>query len=71
MNDKELKSLVSSCLKKRRYSNEQLALEAIQRAHKNKSKDKLRVYFCDKCLGYHLTHKIIRKRYENNERTNN
>lgn len=56
MNDRQLKSLVSSCIKKRRYSNEQSALEAINRAHKNKSKDELRVYFCRHCLGYHLTH---------------
>lgn len=69
MTDNQLKSLVSSCLKKHRYSNEQSALEAIIRAHKNKSKDELRVYFCKHCLGYHLTHKVIRKRYENNKRT--
>lgn len=56
MEDGHLKYLVSSCLKKRRYSNEQSALEAINRARKNKSKDQLRVYFCKNCLGYHLTH---------------
>lgn len=56
MNDKELASLVSSCLKKKRYPNEQTALEAINRVHKQR-KTKLRVYFCPKCLGYHLTHK--------------
>lgn len=55
MEDKELASLVSSCLKKRRYSNEQSALEAINRVHKERN-TKLRVYFCPKCLGYHLTH---------------
>lgn len=61
MNDKELKSLACSCLKKHRYTNEQTALEAINRAHKNKSKDELRVYFCKHCLGYHITHKPLRR----------
>ena len=65
MTDNELKSLVSSCLKKHRYSNEQSALEAIIRAHKNRSKDELRVYFCKHCLGYHLTHTKFREK--NNE----
>lgn len=58
MNDKELGNLIRSCIKKRRYSNEQSALEAINRARKNKSKDPLRIYFCKHCLGYHLTHKV-------------
>lgn len=62
MNDQQLKSLVSSCIKKRRYSNEQSALEAIRRAHKNNSKDQLRIYFCKNCLGYHLTHTKYRRR---------
>lgn len=57
MEDHELASLISSCLKKRRYPNEQSALEAINRVHKKRKID-LRVYFCNKCLGYHLTHKI-------------
>lgn len=65
MNDRQLKSLVSSCIKKRRYSNEQSALEAIQRARKNNSKDELRIYFCKNCLGYHLTHTKFREK--NNE----
>lgn len=63
MKDYQLKDLASSCLKKKRYSNEQSALEAINRARKNKSKDDLRIYFCKHCLGYHLTHKFKRKKY--------
>lgn len=64
MNDSQLGNLVRSCIKKRRYPTEQTALEGINRAHKNNSKDELRVYFCKHCLGYHITHKpfIRRKR---------
>lgn len=64
MNDKELASLVSSCLKKKRYPNEQTALEAINRVHKQRAA-KLRVYFCPKCLGYHLTHKPLEIKKKN------
>lgn len=35
MSDEQLKGLVSSCLKKRRYKTEQLAQEAINRIHKS------------------------------------
>lgn len=62
MNDKKLKSLACSCLKKHRYPNEQTALEAINRAHKNHSKDELRVYFCKHCLGYHITHTKLKRK---------
>lgn len=55
MDDRKLKNLVSSCLKKIRYPNEQSALDAIRRIHKSRNDD-LRVYFCNYCLGYHLTH---------------
>lgn len=61
MNDKELKSLVNSCWKKRRYPTEQTALEAINKVHKKRDTE-LRVYFCKKCLGYHLTHKTLRRK---------
>lgn len=64
MNDKEIRSLVSSCIKKHRYANEQQALEYINRAHKNHSKDELRVYFCKHCLGYHITHKPLIRRHK-------
>ena len=57
MKDEKLKSITCSCWKKHRYPNEQTALEAINRAHRNNSKDNLRVYFCKYCLGYHITHK--------------
>ena len=57
MDDEELTLLVKSCLKKRRYPNEQSALEAINRVHKERN-TKLRVYFCEECLGYHLTHRM-------------
>ena len=62
MNDRELGNLVRSCIKKTRYVNEQCALEAINRAHKNNSKDELRVYFCKHCLGYHITHRPLIRR---------
>lgn len=62
MKDWELKELVSSCLKKRRYSSVKSAMEAIIRARKNNSKDELRIYFCSHCLGYHLTHKFNKGR---------
>lgn len=65
MEDRELTSLVRSCLKKRRYPNEQSALEAINRVHKKRKID-LRVYFCNKCLGYHLTHKMEIENGKNN-----
>ena len=57
MSDEQLKSLVSSCLKKKRYKTEQIAQEAINRIRK-KRKVNLRIYFCQKCLGYHLTSKV-------------
>lgn len=60
MSDTKLKNLVSSCLKKHRYKTEQLAQEAINRIHK-KRKVNLRIYFCKKCLGYHLTSKIYKE----------
>lgn len=56
MNIKEIKFWVSSCVKKKRYANEQLANEAINKIHKKRNTE-LRVYFCKECLGYHLTHK--------------
>ena len=54
MSDEQLKGLISSCLKKKRYKTEQIAQEAINRIHK-KRKVNLRIYFCKECLGYHLT----------------
>ena len=57
MNDTELASLVRSCLKKRRYPNEQTAKEAINRVHKKRDTP-LRYYYCKNCLGYHLTKNV-------------
>ena len=72
MKDWQLKELVSSCLKKMRYSNEQAALEAINKVRKDNRNTPLKIYYCKHCLGYHLTSKIgKRNRYENNKRTNN
>ena len=62
MKDYEIKDLASSCLKKKRYSNEQSAFEAIKRVHKERNTE-LRVYFCKHCLGYHLTHKFKKRKY--------
>lgn len=55
MNNEDIKFWVSSCVKKKRYANEQQANEIINRVHKKRNTE-LRVYFCKKCLGYHLTH---------------
>ena len=54
MSDEQLKSLVSSCLKKKRYKTEQLAQEAINKIHK-KRKVNLRINFCKERLGYQMT----------------
>lgn len=62
MKDWEIKELASSCLKKSRYNSIKAAMEAINRARKNNSKDNLRIYFCSHCLGYHLTHKFNKRR---------
>ena len=70
MKDWEIKNLASSCLKKRRYSSELSALEAINKVHKERNTP-LKIYYCKYCLGYHLTSKIgKRNKHENNKRTN-
>lgn len=56
MKEKELRSWVCSCIKKRRYSSYDFAKEKIKEIQKIRNV-KLRVYFCKKCLGYHLTSK--------------
>ena len=61
MNDRELKTLVNSCLKKKRYNSEKAALDAINKVHKKRNTE-LRVYFCKLCLGYHLTHLPLREK---------
>lgn len=59
MSDSELLACVSSCWKKHRYPTEQVAQEAVNRIHKKRNVA-LRVYFCNRCLGYHLTKKCAK-----------
>ena len=61
MNERKLKTWASSCLKKRRYPTLQTAQEAINKVHK-KRKTELRIYYCNICNGYHLTHKALEER---------
>ena len=60
MEDKELKMLVNSCIKKHRYNSKKAALDAINRIHKKRNTE-LRIYFCSLCLGYHLTSKVLKE----------
>lgn len=46
---------VNACLKKDRHSTEELAEEAIQRIRAHGRRVKLYIYYCDNCLGFHLT----------------
>lgn len=59
MHDKQLKKWATSCLRKRRYPNEQVANEMINRIKKYRKNTFLRSYFCSICNGWHLTHKEI------------
>lgn len=52
------KSWITSCVKKRRYPNEQVALEKINQIKKKRKGAQLRVYYCEYCCGYHLTHLV-------------
>lgn len=56
MEDRELETLIRSCIRKYRYPTEQTAQEAINRVHKKRNTP-LRYYYCKRCCGYHLTKK--------------
>lgn len=59
MKDVKLKFWATSCLKKTRYPSKQCAEEAINRIHKQRDTP-LYIYYCNTCMGYHLTHKKMR-----------
>lgn len=57
MNEYKAIRWAKDCLRKSRYRSEDQA-KKIARDCKEKRKVELRVYYCTRCLGFHLTSKI-------------
>ena len=57
----KVKSFLKGCLKKIRYKDYEEA-EKVANKISNKKKMYMRPYYCEICMGFHLTHKKPRKK---------